>query len=428
MKDLINRRFPLYTLTVLLLIPFLKIGMYEIQPGIEATKALNTYFFSFDEINWDIHTPNLIFSWVWNSLIGFGSIAQRLNTGLLSILSLIFLFATISKKEGYSKSIVFILFTVSMQAWNFSVRNAGTDFLLFAIISSLFYLQNKRKIFPVLAIILSSLISLNSIITNEIISFNSFLELIRLNPLLFLTLPAITLVMIKYNEVKTYIKFTLLIFLLLIPTFLFPGFQDSFYLYPFASILVFFFFKYIYTLLEARIAKIWLLVLGAITTSIMLLSVIANNFLGAPNMSVGSIRTAMIIEEFDKDSFLYICHASCKEKAYNSQLDWYLKGWMSNKKDSSSVNLLLMEKDRINLNMIYSLKNQEDKLLVYYFEDNIELAKKVVSLISESRPVLEQSGNYVIFGTPRDRKINDLMVFNYDLKERETGYFYADKI
>jgi len=125
-----------------------------------------------------------------------------------------------------------------------------------------------------------------------------------------------------------------------------------------------------------------------------------------PNGEIaGGMKTAYILEEVDGKSFVYLYNEHNGSDSLNPQLAWYSKGWLTGWRKGKSFRPVPVPENRINYKSLRKLDRFPGEIVVYYMPQNIYLAQAAARDILETRPLLEQTGRYLIFGMKRwDRR------------------------
>ncbi len=142
----------------------------------------------------------------------------------------------------------------------------------------------------------------------------------------------------------------------------------------------------------------------------LILRVAMSNSFVNPGEVNGAVKTSWIIEDTDDKAFVYIYHEHNASDSLNPQLAWYLRGWTCGwRKGKSMINIPMPEK-MINLKSIIELDDFPDFLVIYYLPQNKYMAETGARFILETRPLLEQSGRYLVFGKKRHERKKGLEI------------------
>ena len=125
-----------------------------------------------------------------------------------------------------------------------------------------------------------------------------------------------------------------------------------------------------------------------------------------PNGEVsGGMKTAFVLEQVDGKSFVYLFHSHNGSDTLNPQLAWYSKGWITGWRKGKTFVPIGMPENRVSFKILRNIDKYTDDIIIYYMPQNIYMAQATARDIMETRPLLEQSGRYLIFGKKRwDRR------------------------
>jgi Dolichyl-phosphate-mannose-protein mannosyltransferase len=130
----------------------------------------------------------------------------------------------------------------------------------------------------------------------------------------------------------------------------------------------------------------------------MVTKVVFQNFTKAPGQYGGAIECSYALEEFDSDSFVYLYHKHAEGEDYNSQLDWYLDGWMSGKQLAYTYLPYDMPPSGVNLTKLRKLDKLEKMLIIYFRPLDKSIEKSLVEDLEKTRPIVLRTRSYIIFG------------------------------
>ena len=133
----------------------------------------------------------------------------------------------------------------------------------------------------------------------------------------------------------------------------------------------------------------------------LILRVAMSNSFVNPGEVNGAVKASWIIEDTDDKTFIYIYHEHNASDSLNPQLAWYTKGWTCGWRKGKSMVSIPMPEKTINLKSIIELDDYPDYLVIFYLPQNKYLAETGARFILETRPLLEQSGRYLVFGKKR---------------------------
>ena len=122
----------------------------------------------------------------------------------------------------------------------------------------------------------------------------------------------------------------------------------------------------------------------------------------------GGLAACYYLEKSDKSSFVYLYHEHNASDSLNPQLAWYSKGWTCNWRKGKSFHPMGMPKNKISFKTIFGSDKYFREYLVYYIPEDRELSDAVITELSQTRPIIQRTRNYMIFGP---------VMFN-----RRTGY------
>jgi 4-amino-4-deoxy-L-arabinose transferase-like glycosyltransferase len=153
--------------------------------------------------------------------------------------------------------------------------------------------------------------------------------------------------------------------------------------------------------------KIWLIIIIMVTTRI-----VAENMLFPIGNTFGGAKTAQILEKSRFKSFIYLYHEYAAADSLNPQLDWYTKGWFNGKRYDRLCFKVPLNPQKMDYRHLRIIDNYPNIPLIYYLPQDKTLATQVIADISETRPIVEQYQNYLIWGLKEKEHIRGSLISN----------------
>ncbi len=143
-----------------------------------------------------------------------------------------------------------------------------------------------------------------------------------------------------------------------------------------------------------------------LTNSVLILSVILMARLGWNNYSAesaeytGALAVAKSISEMDADYYYYLYNEGSDSGNMNAQLDWYMIK-LGLEIDPLNVIRAEMPAGRLSYKAVRDADNFPDIPVVYFYRQFNIIGDELVRELKQTRPLLLQEGNYIIFGKKR---------------------------
>lgn len=128
--------------------------------------------------------------------------------------------------------------------------------------------------------------------------------------------------------------------------------------------------------------------------------------------------------KISNEKIIYLYHYYNKSDCYNPQIAWYTKGkYLSGIQQLESNNVIYFPLSRRNkiLENVQVLNNYPEDYVLYYIADRRNLPYRVVTaLLSENRPIITSTPNYVLFGKMK----KNLQKMKAILNENNNNHYY----
>ena len=134
---------------------------------------------------------------------------------------------------------------------------------------------------------------------------------------------------------------------------------------------------------------------------ILVVRLVINNSLFPPGNTFGGATAADLIKKYNKNKFAYMYHKHNQSDSLNPQLAWYTDNWLIGKKKGHSVINISLPKNTIDFKTLYSSDTLSNMLLIYQIPKNFALSHSIVNELSQVRPIIRFTSDYVIFGAIR---------------------------
>jgi hypothetical protein len=138
-----------------------------------------------------------------------------------------------------------------------------------------------------------------------------------------------------------------------------------------------------------------------IVCAAMVIHIVYFNFTMAPGNNRGALECRYALEELEHDSFIYLYHETKESDEYNSQLDWYLGGWMSSQIDDHAYLPYSMPGDGVNLPKLRKLDKLPTMLIIYFRPDDRSIENGLIDDLAKTRPAIIRTRSYIVFGMVR---------------------------
>lgn len=117
--------------------------------------------------------------------------------------------------------------------------------------------------------------------------------------------------------------------------------------------------------------------------------------------SLGSIAAAYTVNDTKSDSIVYVYHDYGDGNKFNAQLHWYLRKLKKLEADSIKYIPIGVPSDKYDIHALKRIDDYAEMTLVYYIKEINPYAPSIIRYISSTRPFLNYSGNYLVFGSKR---------------------------
>ncbi len=373
----------------------------------------------------------------------FLCLLTKLNTAFIPLLFIIPLFFSKSHwknvialliSSAISIASFFLLFNYAFQIapsiilstlTNYSINFDLKDF--FAGINQLI-INNAVSIIPIIFFILFIFnrknLSLESSLTFKILTFwfiaafliFSIFSFIGTNEQLYFILPAIILAVyffehfssiFKRNAQKSlFISFLILSAVWSYLIFFRFSINDYFLLnknLPLFSILLIMILTVVFIIpflltnkSEEFLSKTFKSVFYIVLYAVMLKAIIFNSFYPVGN-SAGAVSVATYIERTTPSRFIYLYHNSKPADSLNTQLAWYLNQLSDNGGKKKAYKPIPLNKEKLVLRDVFDLNEFKEDIIVYYISDDMLLSLSIFNELIETRELLLQTKNYLVF-------------------------------
>ena len=159
---------------------------------------------------------------------------------------------------------------------------------------------------------------------------------------------------------------------------------------------LFFFLKSKETLIRSMLKFSVMIVCAA-----MVIHAVYYNFTQPPGTKRGALECKYALEELEHDSFVYLYHETKESDEYNSQLDWYLDGWMSSQIDDHAYLPYSMPGNGVNLPKLRKLDKLPTMLIIYFRPDDRSIENGLIDDLAKTRPTIMRTRSYIVFGMVR---------------------------
>ncbi|HPI20182.1 MAG TPA: glycosyltransferase family 39 protein [Candidatus Kapabacteria bacterium] len=130
--------------------------------------------------------------------------------------------------------------------------------------------------------------------------------------------------------------------------------------------------------------------------AVMLKAIIFNSFYPVGN-SAGAVSVANYIERTTPSCFIYLYHNLKPADSLNSQLAWYLNQLSDNGGKKKVCKPIPLNKEKLILREVFDLIEFKEDIIVYYISDDMLLSLSIFNELVETRELLLQTKNYLVF-------------------------------
>jgi len=131
---------------------------------------------------------------------------------------------------------------------------------------------------------------------------------------------------------------------------------------------------------------------------ILLLRIVVTNMMIETGHSYGARHIGDLLEEKNAKSFVYLYHATTPADSLNPQLAWYTNYMMLNWYKDKTYKPVSLSPATFRLSELTKLNLYPDDFIVYYLPDDRNISILIIEKIQMTRPLLENSKRYVLFG------------------------------
>ena len=128
----------------------------------------------------------------------------------------------------------------------------------------------------------------------------------------------------------------------------------------------------------------------------MLKAIIFNSFYPVGN-SAGAVAVATYIERTTPSRFIYLYHNSKPADSLNTQLAWYLNQLSESGGKEKLCKPIPLNKEKLVLREVFDLNEFKEDIIVYYISDDMLLSLSIFNELIETRELLLQTRNYLVF-------------------------------